>query len=70
MVHVGGDDAALLMPDGREHGIRLGLEGVQEVGVAVAHHAEDGVDVAGEGEGDVSGHGGHARAFRDRDGGF
>ena len=35
------------------------LEGVEEVGVAVAHDAEDVVDVAREGDGDVGGDGGH-----------
>src|SRR5690606_36837851 len=38
---------------------------VEQVGVAVAHHAEDVVDVSGECGGDVGGDAGHGGAFRD-----
>ena len=68
VVRVGGDDAARLVPHGGEADVGRALEGVEEVGVAVAHHPEDVVDVAGEGGGDVRGDGGHGELLRDRDG--
>ena len=44
VVGVGGDDAARLVAHRREARRRLALERVEEVGVAVAHHAEDVVE--------------------------
>ena len=59
---VGGDDGARLVAHRREARRSLGLEGVEEVGVAVAHHAEDVVDVARQSDGDVGGDGRHTTA--------
>ncbi|BDZ53841.1 hypothetical protein GCM10025870_09140 [Agromyces marinus] len=67
-MRIRGDDAAGLMPDGRESGVRVAFERIEEPGVAVAHDAEDMIDVGGEGAGDVRGDGGHDEAFRDDDG--
>ena len=69
VVRVRGDDGAGLVA---HRGVRDGpvaLQGVEEVGVAVAHDAEDLVDVVGESGGDVSGDRGHDSAFRDANGG-
>ena len=59
VIGVGGDDAAGLVAHGGVADVGGALEGIEEVGVAVAHHPEDVVDVAGEGRGDVRGNGGH-----------
>ena len=69
VVRVGGDDGAGLVPDGGVGRGGVAHERVEEPGVAVAHHPEDVVDVAGEGDGDVRGHSGHGNSRRDRNGG-
>lgn len=65
VVRVGGNHGALLMAHGSEPRRSGAFQSIEEVGVAVAHHAEDGIDVLGEGTGDVGGHRVHGRAFRD-----
>src|SRR5690554_2060859 len=67
-MRVCGDHGPLFVADRGEHRIGLRLESVEEVGVAVAHHAEDVIDVLGEGECDVGGDGGHGEAFPERNG--
>ncbi|CAH0201283.1 hypothetical protein SRABI128_01745 [Microbacterium sp. Bi128] len=64
VVGVGGHHAARLMAEGGERGAGA-MQLVDEIRVAVSHHAEDVIDVGGEGAGDVCGHGGHGEAFRD-----
>ena len=68
VVGVGGDHTAGLVTHRGERDGGLALERVEEVGVAVAHHAEHVVDVRGDGAGDVCGDRGHDGAFRDGDG--
>ena len=68
VVRVGGDDGSGLVPDGGVGRGSVAHERVEEPGVAVAHHPEDVVDVAGEGDGDVRGDGGHAVLPGDRNG--
>ncbi|SIK47195.1 Uncharacterised protein [Mycobacteroides abscessus subsp. abscessus] len=64
---VGGDDGTRLVADGGV--VRRGGrdQGVEEVGVPVAHEAEDLVDVAGEGVGDMRRGVCHERPFAERD---
>ena len=62
---IGGDDGAGFVPDrgvGRRGG---GEEGIEEVGVAVAHESEDVVDVPGERVRDVRRGVRQERAFRE-----
>ena len=67
VIGVGGDDPAGLVAHGGVADVGGALEGIEEVGVAVAHHPEDVVDVQGEGRGDVRGNSGHGGS-RDGDG--
>ena len=63
-VRVGGDDAPGLVPHRGVGDVGRALERVEEVRVAVPHHPEDVVDVAGEGQGDVRGDGGRGAPWR------
>ncbi len=64
VVRVGRDHATRLVPHGGESDVGGALERIEEVRVAVAHHAEHVVDVAGEGGGDVRGDCGHVELQR------
>ncbi|GGC51470.1 hypothetical protein GCM10010974_36950 [Brevibacterium sediminis] len=60
---VGGDDGSGLVADGGVGCRGVTQQGVEEVGIAVAHEAEDLVDVGGKGVRDVRGGMSHGRPF-------
>jgi len=59
VVGVGGHHGTGLVAHRGEDRLRLALEGVEEEGVAVAHHVEDVIDLVSQAEHDVGGDGGH-----------
>ena len=62
-VGIGGDDGSGFVADGGVCRRGVTQQGVEEVGVAVAHEAEDLVDVGGKGVSDVRGGMSHGRPF-------